>query len=78
MVPAIMAYYAISRFCLQVTVKNYQTRLAQSGEHGTLNLRVVGSIPTLGRPTFCDPQRNENFTGTSRNKIKSEFEMSEK
>ena len=29
-----------------------QARLAQSVEHETLNLRVVGSSPTLGAPPF--------------------------
>ena len=28
-------------------------RLAQSVEHETLNLRVVGSSPTLGAKIFC-------------------------
>ncbi len=28
--------------------------LAQSVEHETLNLRVVGSSPTLGEPFFCN------------------------
>ena len=31
----------------------YQARLAQSVEHETLNLRVVGSSPTLGATQFC-------------------------
>ena len=31
----------------------YQARLAQSVEHETLNLRVVGSSPTLGDHLFC-------------------------
>ena len=30
----------------------YVARLAQSVEHETLNLRVVGSSPTLGAQTF--------------------------
>ncbi len=30
-----------------------QARLAQSVEHETLNLRVVGSSPTLGDQLFC-------------------------
>ena len=30
----------------------YTARLAQSVEHETLNLRVVGSSPTLGDKTF--------------------------
>ena len=30
----------------------YGARLAQSVEHETLNLRVVGSSPTLGAGTF--------------------------
>ena len=30
----------------------YQARLAQSVEHETLNLRVVGSSPTLGEIFF--------------------------
>ena len=32
-----------------------QARLAQSVEHETLNLRVVGSSPTLGVRPFCEP-----------------------
>ena len=31
----------------------YVARLAQSVEHETLNLRVVGSSPTLGAKYFC-------------------------
>ena len=31
---------------------NIDARLAQSVEHETLNLRVVGSSPTLGDPNF--------------------------
>ena len=31
----------------------YVARLAQSVEHETLNLRVVGSSPTLGAKIFC-------------------------
>ena len=31
----------------------YGARLAQSVEHETLNLRVVGSSPTLGADSFC-------------------------
>ena len=31
----------------------YEARLAQSVEHETLNLRVVGSSPTLGDQLFC-------------------------
>ena len=31
----------------------YRARLAQSVEHETLNLRVVGSSPTLGANSFC-------------------------
>ncbi len=65
---------------LQVKVKIYIAQLAQSVEHVTLNARIMGSSPTLGGPNILcqDPPSNENFTGTSRNKIKSEFEMSEK
>ena len=33
-------------------VCRYTARLAQSVEHETLNLRVVGSSPTLGDQTF--------------------------
>ena len=33
-------------------VCRYTARLAQSVEHETLNLRVVGSSPTLGDPIF--------------------------
>ena len=32
-----------------------QARLAQSVEHETLNLRVVGSSPTLGETLFAPP-----------------------
>ena len=32
----------------------YDARLAQSVEHETLNLRVVGLSPTLGAAYFCD------------------------
>ena len=31
---------------------HHQARLAQSVEHETLNLRVVGSSPTLGEKLF--------------------------
>jgi hypothetical protein len=34
-------------------VCRYTARLAQSVEHETLNLRVVGSSPTLGDPIFA-------------------------
>ena len=42
----------------------YTARLAQSVEHETLNLRVVGSSPTLGEqffliPSDCDSQEKE-------------------
>ena len=33
--------------------ESYGARLAQSVEHETLNLRVVGSSPTLGAEFFC-------------------------
>ena len=35
------------------TKKPVCARLAQSVEHETLNLRVVGSSPTLGANSFC-------------------------
>ena len=38
-----------------------QARLAQSVEHETLNLRVVGSSPTLGATLF----RPSHFSGPS-------------
>ena len=40
--------YAKEQSCIQ------QARLAQSVEHETLNLRVVGSSPTLGDQSFSD------------------------
>ena len=39
-------------------------RLAQSVEHETLNLRVVGSSPTLGEKNFeefFDPERTNRY-----------------
>ena len=41
------------RFKFKLKVKAYCARLAQSVEHETLNLRVVGSSPTLGAHYFC-------------------------
>ena len=41
---------------ITLTVENVSTsRLAQSVEHQTLNLRVVGSSPTLGEAFMRDP-----------------------
>jgi hypothetical protein len=42
-----MGGYELEREC-----RIYQARLAQSVEHETLNLRVVGSSPTLGASIF--------------------------
>ena len=36
-------------------------RLAQSVEHETLNLRVVGSSPTLGAKSFGSPHGRGRF-----------------
>ncbi len=60
---------------LQVTMKNYLARLAQSGEHGTFDLRVVGSNPTLNKSTFCGRTLREMRTSLvlQGTKIKSEF-----
>jgi hypothetical protein len=44
---------------IQVSIWEQQTstaRLAQSVEHETLNLRVVGSSPTLGASFLCFKQ----------------------
>ena len=51
-------YMVSSRYCF---VRSRQARLAQSVEHETLNLRVVGSSPTLG-VLFCHTEmENNNF-----------------
>ncbi len=39
-------------FSIKILLEHLQARLAQSVEHETLNLRVVGSSPTLGVITF--------------------------
>ena len=41
------------RFFLNLTILLYTARLAQSVEHETLNLGVVGSSPTLGDTIFA-------------------------
>ena len=40
-------------------------RLAQSVEHETLNLRVVGSSPTLGEKFFLATNVAKGFMGSS-------------
>ena len=47
-----------------------QARLAQSVEHETLNLRVVGSSPTLGEIFFQLHQHHwgKNFTAATRDR----------
>ena len=47
------SFQRISQQCSPTT--SQQARLAQSVEHETLNLRVVGSSPTLGAPIFFLP-----------------------
>ena len=42
-----------------------QARLAQSVEHETLNLRVVGSSPTLGEKIFLATNVAKGFMGSS-------------
>ena len=42
----------VTSFRSKLEVKAYGARLAQSVEHETLNLRVVGSSPTLGDGTL--------------------------
>ena len=39
---------------------SHQARLAQSVEHETLNLRVVGSSPTLGEYSSWSTEKNAN------------------
>ena len=41
------------RLILSFVSQDITARLAQSVEHETLNLRVVGSSPTLGVPFLC-------------------------
>ena len=46
----------ISKDCIfHKYYKVYQARLVQSVEHETLNLRVMGSSPTLGATSFLLP-----------------------
>ena len=42
-----------SKTKFKLLTRVYRARLAQLVEHETLNLRVVGSSPTLGANTFC-------------------------
>ena len=54
----------------KLTAKSKPARLAQSVEHETLNLRVVGSSPTLGDHYFAlwgyEPKFNPKLLGTGR------------
>ena len=52
--PSYAMYYIFTRDTSLSPVVKSPARLAQSVEHETLNLRVVGSSPTLGvTPFFC-------------------------
>jgi hypothetical protein len=53
MIDNFLLYYKIEIVIIVKLNKRYiQARLAQSVEHETLNLRVVGSSPTLGELIF--------------------------
>ena len=53
------------RFCQiwKWVILCHQARLAQSVEHETLNLRVVGSSPTLGVHLFRNPYLCQDIIG---------------
>ena len=53
--PSYAMYYIFTRDTSLSPVVKSPARLAQSVEHETLNLRVVGSSPTLGVTPFCKP-----------------------
>ena len=65
-----------------IAIETNQVWLAQSVEHGTFNLMVLGSSPALGVITFCVKYlraiRILHGLQLSRNQIKSDFEMPEK
>ena len=49
---------------IDISVGSQQpARLAQSVEHETLNLRVVGSSPTLGAYFFCKQSSDQLMLG---------------
>lgn len=48
--------------CPSQRLASEEARLAQSGEHETLNLRVVGSSPTLGEGTFVQLPAREKIS----------------
>ena len=56
--------YCVFSYYIETLQKKQSARLAQSVEHETLNLRVVGSSPTLGA-SFCCVEHQPGVTSPS-------------